>query len=778
MKLRTQILLVLLLFALLPILVVVASNLPRVLDMLGSFHRQVYLQDLRSDFRDLDQHLASRQEMLKLLAKLPEPGIMLGEIEGEEQATIDVARAHYTEWINRILPDQLDIIDILFLDREGRLRFWLERDITSREWQPTLTPPILPPDELIEETLSATRPEVKISSVQIHAQSNETDPRQFMNLHLASPLGFIPGIGPAGAVLMAVDIGGMAQRFSETFWAYDDGRYLEVSRQAETGSTAFQDFPGMDKQFATEKLFLWQGGDGRQVIWVPLIQTASSGPLWVGRVVDASPLIDFRTDLIARVGSIALILMVIAWGVARWLALSADKVGYELTSGISRLLEDDEKVVFTWRWTDELRLLGEKLTRLADKHINNSRRLLNHTRELEASNRYKSEFLANVSHELRTPLNSILLLSKMLAEQQSKLPADKAEQARVIHQASNDLKVLIDNILDLSKIEARQTSLNLENIDMSEMLVGLVELMQPQFDVKGLYLKLEVSPEAPVRINSDREKLRQICKNFLSNAVKFTQKGGVTISLTRNINDKTAASLPVCISVSDTGIGIAGDKQELVFRAFKQADGSTSRRYGGTGLGLSISRELAHLLGGRIELISDEGKGAEFRLCLPLVFDRQTIVNEQVGIDEPVLDINPDEAIEDEPLFNNMQALIIDPDLRNLLALTTLLERWGFRVIGAGDSSEAVEVLAEEQIAVILMDILMPAQEGYATIKKIRSEYGCDAVPIVALTNRENDEERINCLQGGANEYLAKPVEAGNLKLILVQLLMKECDRQ
>ncbi len=471
MKLRTQILLVLLLFALLPILVTVITNLPRVLDMLGSFHRQVYLQDLRSDFRDIDEHLVSRQEMLKLLAKLPEPGVMLGQAEQvKDETSIDVARALYTEWINRILPDQLDIIEILFLDQQGQLRFWLERDAESHEWQPTLTPPVLPREALIKETLSATRPGVFISRVQIRPDAKENDPRRFMNLHLASPLGFVPEIGPTGAVLMAVDIGGMARRFSDTFWAYDDGRYLEVSMQAETGRTAFDDFPGIAEQFATGKVFLWTGGDGHQVLWVPLIQTAASGPLWVGRAVDSSPLVDFRSQLIIRIAGIGLVLMIIAWIVARWFALRADQIGYELTDGISRLLEDDEKVVFTWKWTDELTLLGEKLTRLAKKHISNNQRLLSHTRELEESNRYKSEFLANVSHELRTPLNSIVLLSKMLADKKSNLPEDKAKQAQVIHQAGRDLQSLIDDILDLSKIEARSASLNLENIDLPRLL--------------------------------------------------------------------------------------------------------------------------------------------------------------------------------------------------------------------------------------------------------------------------------------------------------------------
>ena len=777
MKLRTQILFVLLLFALLPILVTVVTNLPRVLDMLGSFHRQVYLQELRSDFRDLDQHLASRQEMLKLLAKLPEPGVVLGQDEEKDQSSIDIARTHYIDWINRILPDQLDIIEILFLDQQGRLRFWLERNAETYAWEPTLVAPNLPPEKLITETLAATRPEVKISPVQINVEARENDPRGFMNLHLISPLGIIPEIGASGAVMMAVDIGGMARRFSDTFWAYDDGRYLEVSRQAETGRTAFDDFPAAAEQFAHGKLFLWQGGDGRQVIWVPLFQTATLGPLWVGRTVDSSPLIDFRTQLILRIGGIVLVLMIIAWVVARWLALRADSVGRDLTDGISRLLEDDEKVVFTWKTTNELKLLGEKLTSLAKKHINNSRRLKSHTRELEESNRYKSEFLANVSHELRTPLNSIVLLSKMLADDKSGLPEESAKQASVIHRAGLDLQRLIEDILDISKIEAGHAALNLENIDLERLLNELIDLMRPQFEEKSLYLKLNLDQAVVRAINSDPDKLRQILKNFLANAVKFTESGGVIISLMPAENMGPAGE-SVCISVKDTGIGIAADKQQLVFQAFKQVDGSTSRRYGGTGLGLSISRELAQLLGGEIELKSDVGEGADFRLLLPRVFDRERIRHEQVGVDEPALDMQEMQPVENGRQFIGKQALIIDGDVRNLLALTTLLESYGFKVTGAGDADEALEVMADEEFDVILIDIMMPANGGYATMNKIRQEYACASVPIIALTSKADNLEREACLDGGANEYLAKPVGTEQLHTALIELLEEQSPGQ
>lgn len=769
MKLRTQILLVLLAFALLPLLIIMVSNFPRVLDLVGTLNRELFLQDLRSDFRDLDQHLVTRQEMLKLLAKLPEPHVMLGQIETEDEDEVDTVRTRYSEWINRILPDQRDVIEIQFLDNKGQVQFWLERDWKTAEWKPTLKAPALPESMLIQETLAFQRLGVNISKVRLRPTQQSKDPRRFMNLSLAAPIGIVPDLGSIGVVVMTVDIGGMARRFTETFWAYDDGRYLEVSLQAESGSTAYDDFPGIERSFPEGKPFLWTEKDHeQQVIWVPLMQTETSGPLWVGRVVDASPVADLSTQLILRVGGMVLALMLIAWLVARWLAQRADEVGHEFTDGVTRLLEEDEKVVFRWNWTDELKSLSEKLTRLAAKHISNNKQLIRHTRELEDSNRYKSEFLANVSHELRTPLNSILLLSKMLADRETGLPDENAEQAQVIHKAGKDLQLLIEDILDLSKIEARKTSLNLENVNLYALLEDLVGLMQPQFDEKNLFLKLNIDSQAVPTINTDPDKLRQILKNFLSNAVKFTESGGVTVSL---CHIDQASQLPVCISIRDTGIGIPRNQQALIFQAFKQADGSTSRRYGGTGLGLSISRELAHLLGGRIDLQSEPGQGADFRLALPLVFDRETIVDEQVGIDEPAIDPGQLHALTDKIDFNHSRILVVESDVRNLLALTTLLESWSLQVTGAGDIDEALEAFEDETFCAILIDVKMSSVDGYAALKKIREEYKCSDLPIIALTGDHDDTEMQACLDGGANAYLAKPIEPAALEIVLKDLL-------
>jgi signal transduction histidine kinase len=250
--------------------------------------------------------------------------------------------------------------------------------------------------------------------------------------------------------------------------------------------------------------------------------------------------------------SIVLLLIFVVMMLARYIAARAERFGQELTGGIGRVLRDGEGMRFSWRGPREVRELGEQLTALAHTHAEHLRAAREHTRELERSNRYKSEFLANVSHELRTPLNSILLLSKMLADRASPGCPAAARQAQVIHEAGRDLRTMIDNILDISRIEAGQVAVSLEWVDAAPLLEELIELVSPQFAAKGLALTWRSPPSAPARIYSDRDKLRQILKNFLSNAVKFTEQGGVTLRAS------AAAPTPAAggARVTDTGIGI------------------------------------------------------------------------------------------------------------------------------------------------------------------------------------------------------------------------------
>ncbi|MGB5604923.1 MAG: response regulator, partial [Gammaproteobacteria bacterium] len=481
--------------------------------------------------------------------------------------------------------------------------------------------------------------------------------------------------------------------------------------------------------------------------------------IWVGRSVDPSPIVALRRTIEVRVAAIAVGLLIVVFMVARLIAVRTERLGRDLTDGIAQVLESDEPVRFSWQRPQELNELGKNLTRLAETHAEHNKALLEYARELEESNRYKSEFLANVSHELRTPLNSILLLSKMLARNKAgKLMDEESRQARVIHDAGTDLTALIDNILDLSRIEARQMSLVCETVDLRKIITDVAELMRPQFDEKHLELKLEIDAGAPQSVASDKEKLRQILINFLSNAVKFTMHGGVTLRLLP-VTGREDTGFTVRISVVDTGIGIPASKRELVFEAFKQADGSTSRRFGGTGLGLTISRELARLIGGAIEVESEDNKGSTFSLLLPAEMPaapQAAVVHDP----ERVAIADGSDLTIPAANFNGARVLIVDDDMRNLLALTPLLEKWQLDVTAAGDGREALDTLeSDANFELVLMDIMMPEMSGYDVIRQLRSRPRFAELPVIALTAKAGEEDRLSCLQAGADDVVVKPID-------------------
>ncbi len=777
-RLRTQILLFLFLFGLAPLMAAFFVNVPLVLDVTEHFYYRAHLQNLRADFRDLDQHLASRHEMVRLLAKLPEPGLLMGDKADAAGISIDEARTRYAQWINRILADQFDIIQILFLDADGREGFWLERNPESLLLEPSLDLADRPADEFLGAAMELPQGEVVVGPISVKREVSADDATGLMTLRLIGPVISAAHAGqprdrPLGAVMLSIDVGGMAQAYRDTYWVHSDGSYLGLaparSPARTSAATAYEDFPGLRDIFARSELALWENA-GEQVLWVPLFATEDAGPLWVGRAVDPSPLRDFRLALELRVIGIVAGLAVIVLLMARWFAVRAERFGAELSNGITQVVEKDTPVHFAWRGPRELRALGANLSRLTERHVRNVQAMEAHARELEASSRYKSEFLANVSHELRTPLNSILLLSKMLAEHPEGGESDeRLQQARVIHKAGADLAALIDNILDLSRIEARKAVMDVAATDLPELLGELIELLRPQFTEKGLTLDLRVEAGAPESVVSDREKIRQILKNFLANAVKFTREGGVTVILAAH-RDADAERFALRISVSDTGIGIPADQQEAVFEAFQQADGSTRRRYGGTGLGLTISRELALLIGGEIQVESAEGKGATFSLLLPRAFDAQQVAAERVEIRRSKLP--QPYAAKVQADFGGCRVLLVDDDLKTLLALTPLLESWGCVVTGAGDSGEALDALSEEAgFDIVLMEFMMPGMDGKEMLQRMRADAPRTGVSVVALCAVEGDAEAA-CGDGmGPDAVLHKPVDPVALKGVLIDLL-------
>ena len=390
--------------------------------------------------------------------------------------------------------------------------------------------------------------------------------------------------------------------------------------------------------------------------------------------------------------------------------------------------------------------------------------------DLELTTRYKSEFLANMSHELRTPLNSILLLSRLLSENNDKnMNDEQIEFAKVIQSSGNGLLGLIDEILDLSKIESGKMELEVDDIGISEIADNLKNLFTVMAKEKGIGFSINLE-KAPMVIKTDQMRLEQILKNLLSNAIKFTMEGEVSLTI---VLDKSSDK-KVAFVVKDTGIGIARDKQPLIFEAFQQADGSTKRKYGGTGLGLSISRELAKLLGGEIFLKSNEGEGSEFTLYLPLVahtaepFDSKEIhepyINEATPVEKPQTAkdqyISPfiPEDIEDDR--DNLQSgdrviLIVEDDVNFAKSLLEFTRERGYKGISAVRGDYALNLALLYKPVGILLDIELPIKSGWDVMEELKSHPQTKPIPVHIMSSHKLKRESL--LKGAVN-FLDKPV--------------------
>ena len=777
-KLRTQILLILFLFGLAPLIAHHMMNQPLMFDWLTRLYNDAHLQNLRADFHELDEHIASRRETVRILSRFPYIKQLLS---GQDEPELDAVQGRYADWMNRLVSDRLDVVQVLFVDRDGNQRLLMQSDLNTRGMHIEKHHVVDLDQSFFDEGIRALRGQVITSNINIDERAGRVNPTRYMNLQLITPVfeqevwrsGVTTPVPPIGAVVINLDIGGLARVFQGLLWVHDDGRYLTEVGTDEAASTAFADFPGLDGLFKAGNLNLWKGQDGRQAIWVPLFATTNSGPLWVGRFVDSSPLDSFRQSLELRTLAILFAMVVLVFFVAHRFANRAEKVQASLTDGVARMLEEDKPVTFDWKGPREVRALGDKLTTLSETHAKNRGELREYAAELERTNRYKSEFLANVSHELRTPLNSILLLSKLMAAEDEGMDDKHKQQARVINKAGQDLSQLINDILDLSKIEAGRLDLHLREVTIMDLLNDIHDLFKPIADDKGLALVVERQASAPETLLTDDDKLAQILRNFMGNAIKFTAQGQVTLRLEHDASD---SRWPVRISVTDTGIGIPEDKHDLIFEAFKQADGSTSRQYGGTGLGLSISCNLAELLGGRIAIDSRSGQGATFTLMLPERLessddDGKPFVKGDIIEEGAESQAERSESIP-EANFNGARILLVDDDMRNLLALTPLLEGWGLEVIAAGDGEEALETLAEEDdVAVALLDVMMPGLDGLALAGAIREQPRFATLPCIGLSARAGDDDRERWLALGVGDYLVKPVDVHELHSVLSKAL-------
>ena len=407
--------------------------------------------------------------------------------------------------------------------------------------------------------------------------------------------------------------------------------------------------------------------------------------------------------------------------------------------------------------------------------------------ELERASQYKSDFLANMSHELRTPLNSLLILAKLLADNDTgRLSEEQVRYAQTIQSSGNDLLTLINDILDLSKIEAGHMEIKPEPLALARLTRDLTNLFAPVAEKRNLEFRVEVAPECPAYIDTDGQRLEQVLRNLLSNAFKFTERGKVELSVGR------ASDGQIALSVADTGIGISQEKQNAVFEPFRQADGTISRKYGGTGLGLSICRELVRLLGGTLALRSVEGQGSTFTVLVPEVFSAAKVqpraeapraspapltVETPQPIAAPVVNRRPGRQVEDDRDRLSGQRrvlLVIEDDQSFARILQDLSHEMEFECLVAGSATEALALATEFLPSAVVLDVGLPDHSGLWVLDRLKRDTRTRHIPVHVVSATDNAQTALSL---GAIGYALKPVKHEDLTEVLKKLETKLAQR-
>jgi CheY-like chemotaxis protein len=400
------------------------------------------------------------------------------------------------------------------------------------------------------------------------------------------------------------------------------------------------------------------------------------------------------------------------------------------------------------------------------------------TRELERASQYKSDFLANMSHELRTPLNSSLILAKLLADNPAgNLTAEQVKYAQTIQAAGNDLLSLINDILDLSKIEAGHMEVRPERVSVAQLLEDLGRTFHPVAGQKGVAFRAGAAPGCPDALDTDRLRLEQVLKNLLSNALKFTEAGEVALDVSG------AADGRVAFAVRDTGIGIPEHQQQVIFEAFRQADGTTNRKYGGTGLGLSIARELTRLLGGEIHLASEPGRGSTFTVTLPTVYDPTNVRPRERPAATPRAAVAPVPAPASAPEAPRLAApvvrrgrqieddrerltgdkrviLVVEDDEPFARIIYDVAHELGFQCLIATTAEEGLAVAAQHRPSAVVLDVGLPDHSGLSVLDRLKHDSRTRHVPVHVVSAGDYSQTALSL---GAVGYMLKPVKREQL---------------